>query len=569
MNPANKAEASSAAAVGMSDEHSSPASCPFVPAALPAAALPAACSLVWLPAPLFVFGFESSNSNSGRSVLSFFLWYPRTSESPGFGATVTFTFCPDQIQFWTGSSITPTPGSVAGSWAFTPFRTLLRITRPVDALGKRPHSKLTRQTRTGSTPRGTSSSMRMRKMSGAWESFTRSRMATLAVNALLLGSGRPSCRAAAAAASAGAGWSDPGASVLRALSSAAALPHDLGRRSAPSSPAAGDGGLFGRHSGGAQESHAPCETKRPSGEQVRRRSWRGRAAAGSAARNETKNMHARAGRPGRRPAGAGRAEQAERQRKGGLLRGVLGVRAASAATGGEEAGGARETFGGSSGGGGGVRQWMERLGRSTASCDREQHQQHHPRQQQREGSVYTRTAAVINAAIRMPSAAGSAAAVAAAPPTSPSPVPSYLRWRDAAGPEDSESDDVQQQKPNKKELPLGVGSRAGRPSSSKEAAAAPSAEEEGSLEAAKTSRGGGGAGAVSLSFKEAMFAGAVSRSIAQVRLLYPTPRALRHSPPSTQCSSHGRRPPVTILSNICFCVKISYNTWFETRGNLL
>lgn len=354
--------------------------------------------------------------------------------------------------------------------------------------------------------------MRMRKMSGAWECFTRSRMATLAVNALLLGSGQSSFRAgaaAAAAASAGAGWSDPGASVLRALSSAAALPHNLGRRSAPASPA---GGLFGRHSGGTREAHACCETERSSGEGVRKRSRRGDAAAGRATRNE--NMHARAGRLRRRAAGAALTEQAEQQRKGGFLRGVLGIREALAATGGEEAGGVQEAIGDN--GSGGVGQWVKRLqGRSTASCDREP-RQHHPRQQQREGSVYTRTAAVINAAIRMPSAAGSAAAVTATPSPSPSPVPSYLRWKDAAEPEDSESGDLQQQKPNKKALPLGVGSRVARPGSSKEAAAA-SSEEEGSLEAAKSSRGGGGAGAISLSFKEAMFAGAVSRSIAQVR----------------------------------------------------
>ena len=363
--------------------------------------------------------------------------------------------------------------------------------------------------------------MRMRKMSGAWESFTRSRMATLAVNALLLGSGPSGCRAAAAA-SAGAGWSNPRASVLRVLSSAAALPHNLGRATQASpAAAAGGGGLFGRHSGGAQEAHA-CETKLSSGEEAR---WR-RARRGGAGAADV-NMHTRvAGRCARRgigrPAGMARAEEAERPRKGGFLRRVLGVRVALAATGGEQAGGAEEAaVRGSDSVGGGMGQWVKRLqGRSTASCEQtaqEQQLQQPRRQRQEGGSVYTRTAAVLTAAVRMPSSAGSVAAAAVSATPSPSPVPSYLRWPEsAAEPEDAESADFRDKKHSRKALPLGVGGRAGRPSSGKEAAAT-SPEKEGSLEAAKSSRGGGGAGAVSLTFKEAMFAGAVSRSIAQVR----------------------------------------------------
>eukprot|EP00904_Undaria_pinnatifida_P012332 jgi/Undpi1/8229/HiC_scaffold_25.g10699.m1 len=75
-------------------------------------------------------------------------------------------------------------------------------------------------------------------------------------------------------------------------------------------------------------------------------------------------------------------------------------------------------------------------------------------------------------------------------------------------------------------LSLGAGSRNGRTDSERvdsartssvtiSGAGGSNSVEKGSLGAAKASRGGGGAGAVSLTFKEAMFAGAVSRSLAQ------------------------------------------------------
>lgn len=145
--------------------------------------------------------------------------------------------------------------------------------------------------------------------------------------------------------------------------------------------------------------------------------------------------------------------------------------------------------------------------------------------------MYSRAAAVINTAMRMPSVATSAAGVTAlgsavSAAASPAPVPSYLQWpsklKDAAELAEisEEGTDRRQPKRNtKKGLSVGAASGAGLSSSGGEATTT-TASDEGSLGAAKSSRGGGGAAAVSLSFKEAMFAGAVSRSIAQVRSLH-------------------------------------------------
>lgn len=218
----------------------------------------------------------------------------------------------------------------------------------------------------------------------------------------------------------------------------------------------------------------------------------------------------------------GEQQAKEEPKKGVVWRNALGIRAAVAAAEGGTTAGTRE---------------QERVGiragltnrfrrASTASCDETVHHQEE-QQPNHQDSVYSRAAAIINTAMRMPSVAGSAAGVtdagaAAAAVASPAPVPSYLQWpskiEDAAEPENEGADRRNRKRNTKKELPLGVGSRAGLSGANGEDTTTGS-DEEGSLGAAKSSRGGGGAAAVSLSFREAMFAGAVSRSIAQVRCL--------------------------------------------------
>lgn len=94
---------------------------------------------------------------------------------------------------------------------------------------------------------------------------------------------------------------------------------------------------------------------------------------------------------------------------------------------------------------------------------------------------------------------------------SPSPGPSYLQWRSREEAEGASLDEAEEKRLGKKEVS----------SLSKTSGGGPADDSEGdmnspkgkSLEAAKASRGG--AAAVSLSFSEAMLAGAVSRSIAQ------------------------------------------------------
>lgn len=301
-------------------------------------------------------------------------------------------------------------------------------------------------------------------------------------------------------------------------------PHNPTRHPAPTTTTATPNGkLFGRHRDEAHGDHA-CKTKRSSGEERGRRSKSGDAAAGRTTAD--RNMwHTR------RLFGCVQAEQAKEPRKGALARNVLGIREAVAATGGgAAAAGTRDAARGDSGTG-----WAKRFQRSsTASSDETGERQRRPQQ---ENSVYSRAAAIVNTAMRMPSAASSAAGVATAgaavtAAASPAPVPSYLQWpsksKDAAEPKNGEEGgDHRKTRSTKKELSLGVGSRAGQSGSSGEAATTTS--DEGSLGAVKSSRGGGGGGAVSLSFKEAMFAGAVSRSIAQVNM---SPRCTYRCTPS-------------------------------------
>eukprot|EP00903_Cladosiphon_okamuranus_P012134 g11383.t1 len=329
-------------------------------------------------------------------------------------------------------------------------------------------------------------------------------MATLAVNALLLGAGPPARRTVAA--SAGAGWSDPGACVWRSVASL--RPYDPATSHAASTTTASPKGkLFGRHRDDAQPDGAR-KSRRSSGGEPRRGHTRGvGAAAGRTATEQNMLYHHT-----RRWLGWVQGEhKAEEDKKGGLWRSVIGIRAAVAAAVEGGAAATKEEERAGSRAGLGNRFWCA----STASCDGTVRP--HERQPKHQDSVCSRAAAIINTALRMPSVGGSAAGVgvtavgaAAAAVASPAPVPSYLQWpsktKNAAEPADEGRN-------AKKNLSSGVGSRAGGSGSNGEATTTES--DEGSLGAAKSSRGGGGGAAVSLSFREAMFAGAVSRSVAQ------------------------------------------------------
>lgn len=181
--------------------------------------------------------------------------------------------------------------------------------------------------------------------------------------------------------------------------------------------------------------------------------------------------------------------------------------------------------------------WVKRFppSRTATSTDENIIQHREDRQQQR--PILSRMVAMVNGMSKATSRAGSTApgAPGADSPgqtttdtvAAPCPRRSYLEWsskRNGLTDDDQSASgkpDTRRRK-NEAVLAMGMGSRAAPVDSSGDSGSAPSGEkgkegEEGSLEAAKTSRGGGGAGAVSLTFKEAMFAGAISRSIAQVR----------------------------------------------------
>ncbi|CAN0382568.1 unnamed protein product, partial [Ectocarpus sp. 12 AP-2014] len=114
----------------------------------------------------------------------------------------------------------------------------------------------------------------MPKMSGAWESFSRSRMATLAVNALLLSAGSPSSRAVATA-SAAPGWSGPAEAGknmihqithhLRYHTTAAASPSSPS--STPPSVSSTSGKDLPRHRRDKTGVNCECENKRASAEE--------------------------------------------------------------------------------------------------------------------------------------------------------------------------------------------------------------------------------------------------------------------------------------------------------------
>ncbi|CAM9516031.1 unnamed protein product [Scytosiphon promiscuus] len=365
----------------------------------------------------------------------------------------------------------------------------------------------------------------MREMRGA-------RMATLAVHALLLSVGARTCRTAVAAAAAAAPTlvSAGGAghdNVFAALRSA------VGSRpfyhSSPTSAATASHGHPSRRHRDETDGKGVGESKQMFSQGLRRRSQReGRQESSLGSSRAEKIMHSP-------QADSERPAPLNMQR---LWRQLAGVREAQAAgAGGWEGGGRRLMEGGASQEQRRVRGvgWVKRISRTGTSTSTSSETADGEDPQELRGSVYTRTAAMIDSMVKAPSETGrtapgtgtsAATSKAAEAGASLSPGRSYLEWTSkedvAMGPvESSGYDQVGKRKRNKNSLlSSGVGNReagagAGGDSSSTPTAGKGEDEEEGSLGAAKSSRGGGGAGAVSLSFKEAMFAGAISRSIAQ------------------------------------------------------
>lgn len=385
----------------------------------------------------------------------------------------------------------------------------------------------------------------MRRMNGGvTDSVTWSRMAILAVHALLLSAGPLSTchvEAAAAGAAANAGW--PGWSALSSV--VAALPHN--NRNLPTHPSSTAASpkrnkLFQGQKDETKGCHS-CNTKRSSMEEELGR-WH---VPGGGRRKANMNATKRNMRPSSSSSNNSRswlgwvhAKQSSTLPKEGtaLPRKVLGVKGAAATTGVVGSGVGpyfdvsrqklRE---------GGAARWLKRLQRTRARATSSSVRQE---QGQQKGAARTKAAAVRGtrtpsqgslAPSVVPAAAMAASSAVADTAARSSPVPSYLQWpsisKGAAAVErkdEEEAGGAGGRTRNNESLPFGAGSRAGRSrsrSSDAESTAAPSGEGDG-LGAAKSSRGGGGPGAVSLTFKEAMFAGAISRSIAQVRYKHRT-----------------------------------------------
>lgn len=157
-------------------------------------------------------------------------------------------------------------------------------------------------------------------------------------------------------------------------------------------------------------------------------------------------------------------------------------------------------------------QWAKQLGGGWNQWRQKQQQQ-----QEEKGFQSKITAAMVKTLVKVPSKPTPPSPAATAAPadeelaTAPSLVSSYLQW---SNPNQCAAEPLADQKQNQREkLPqLQRGIRRGGAESG-DGLATPSAGSGGTLGTAKSSRGG--ASAVSLSFTEAMVAGAVSRSIAQ------------------------------------------------------
>lgn len=396
-----------------------------------------------------------------------------------------------------------------------------------------------------------------------------SRMAVLAVHALLLSAGPLStCRveaAAAAASAGGSGWSALSTVVMAARPHNGNLDLDLPHPTTSTTAPRKGNRLFRRRRDGAEGRPHSCGAK----EELDR--WRfqsvGRRKADNAPTTKDRNinMHRSSsnGSSNRRSwlgwVHAKRSSSTPAKGGAALSRKVLGVKEAVAATGlvgsriapsldvSRQQQQEQQLRDGLAAG------WMKRFQRArtratSSSSSVQEQQQQGQGQGQQEGPIHTKVAAMRSTGTRARPQAGSApsvvpaeaavlaetSSVVADAAASPSPVPSYLQWpsksKSAAATAAATASRVGERengeeaggggadgrmRNKKKTLGVGVGSRTGRPRS--RASGEAKGEGEGSLGAATSSRGGGGPGAVSLTFKEAMFAGAISRSIAQVR----------------------------------------------------
>lgn len=166
------------------------------------------------------------------------------------------------------------------------------------------------------------------------------------------------------------------------------------------------------------------------------------------------------------------------------------------------------------------RQWTQRLRNRRKSSRKDDCQLQHEEQERPHDPVSSRT--VAGRKTKVDSAPALAAAAVAsptqpgvAPPSSP---PSYLSWSDTKNGEKEPTVKSDSNRSRRRGLlSFGKGNRRRHENDSAGEGdadgTATESESERSLGAAKSSRGG--SAAISLSFKEAMFAGAVSRSIAQ------------------------------------------------------
>ena len=404
-------------------------------------------------------------------------------------------------------------------------------------------------------------------MSPVWEGLRSSRMALLAVNALLLGT-TSNCGVTAAVVAAVPSW-DAGGHMMSLGRSIATLPRTL----TAASPRRGGrieprGKLGRRRDDESDETGCDCKPNRSAGQGSRTalHGKRQHAASSAATPTTTTTNRDRHVLLSRRLLDGSRGTPPQKE---SMWRKVLVPRASAAAA---------AAVAASSAGNGAISQQQQQPQReqqpslgskafslrrlrkrggaisSSAGPDDRSQQQHKGAQQQQQQqqnqhndkqgspSVSTTTTAAATAASRpaiLASDLAAARAVTASTSTaaasaSLSPTPSYLRW-----PKSTDTRQTTGSKPNRQLdretrlrkkgqqlLSLGAGSRNGRTDSERvdsartssvtiSGAGGSNSVEKGSLGAAKASRGGGGASAVSLTFKEAMFAGAVSRSLAQ------------------------------------------------------
>lgn len=362
-------------------------------------------------------------------------------------------------------------------------------------------------------------------MTAVWQGVTSSGMALVAVNALLLSA--LSCQTAAAAGSASASAASngqttgPGGHMITLGRSVAAVPHSsLAAAGAPRRLSIRKGRRIDRHCRHGKED-GDGEKKRSAIDRLFIFSRRGEPRdTESATSTSTSNRNDRSCR------GTGQivlpmwvhSRRVTPPKQHSLWPRVSEVREALASSAGSKTASRRQKQQTQQEEGWGWKQLLRNRDACSSKAKGERH-----------GSASTKSAAMISTAVETPStpakplpstkaaaapmaaAAGGAVALAKSDEEpSPSPVPSYLQWSDVTPDTAEPIDQGENTRFRKLAQSLGRGSRGGRADSGGEAEAS---SNQGTLGAAKSSRGG--AGTVSLTFKEAMFAGAVSRSVAQ------------------------------------------------------